>query len=110
MLRSQLGDDLYRQCIQTYLERHAFGSVVTEDLNKVIEELSGKSFDQFFDQWVYHAGTPDLEIDYSWDPRAQLARITVRQIQKVTDDVPLFNFPLPVRFKTKSGNVDQTMP
>ena len=109
MLRSQLGDDLYRQCIQTYLERHAFGSVVTEDLNKVIEELSGKSFDQFFDQWVYHAGTPDLEIDYSWDARAKLARITVKQIQKVTDDVPLFNFPLPVRFKTKSGNVDQTM-
>lgn len=109
MLRSQLGEDLYRQCIQTYLERHALGSVVTGDLNKVIEELSGKSFDQFFDQWVYHAGTPDLEIDYSWDARAKLARVTVRQNQKVTEDVPLFNFPLPVRFKTKSGNLDQTM-
>src|ERR1039458_6295241 len=31
MLRAQLGKDLYRRCILTYLERHQFGSVVTED-------------------------------------------------------------------------------
>src|SRR5258708_11635069 len=42
-LRSQLGAELYRRCIKTYLERHAFGSVVTEDLNRVIEELDRKS-------------------------------------------------------------------
>jgi aminopeptidase N len=41
MLRHQLGDDLFRRCIKTYLERHQFQSVVTEDLNRVIEELSG---------------------------------------------------------------------
>ena len=32
MLRSQLGQDLYRRCIATYLERHKYGNVVTEDL------------------------------------------------------------------------------
>src|SRR5207245_3116815 len=55
MLRSQLGEDLYRRCIKTYLERHAYGSVVTDDLRAVIEELSGRYYDRFFDQWVYHA-------------------------------------------------------
>src|SRR5205807_1557857 len=38
MLRHQLGDDLFRRCIKSYLERHQFRSVVTEDLNRVIEE------------------------------------------------------------------------
>lgn len=107
MLRSQLGDDLYRQCIQTYLERNAYGSVVTEDLNRVIEELSGRSFDQFFDQWVYHGGHPELEISYAWEARTKLARVSVRQTQRLSADVLLFKFPLTVRFKTKAGTVDR---
>ena len=60
MLRSQLGKDLYRQCIKTYLERHRYGNVTTEDLRAVIEELSGRPYDQFFDQWLYHAHYPEL--------------------------------------------------
>jgi aminopeptidase N len=107
MLRSQLGDNLYRQCIKTYLERHAYGSVMTEDLNRVIEELSGRSYDQFFDQWVYHGGQPELDIAYAWDARTKLAKVSVRQTQRIGDDVLLFNFPLTIRFKTKAGAVDR---
>ena len=62
MLRDRLGDDLYRLCVKMYLERHALGSVVTEDLNAVAEELSGRSFDRFFDQYVYHARHPELDV------------------------------------------------
>ena len=109
MLRSQLGDDLYRQCVKTYLERHQYGSVVTEDFNRVIEELSGRGFDQFFDQWVYHGGQPELDVSYTWDTRTKLARISVRQTQRLSDDVMLFKFPLTVRFKTKSGVEDREL-
>lgn len=105
MLRSQLGDELYRRCIKTYLERHALGNVATEDLNKVLEELSGRSFDQFFNQYVYHAHHPELTVNYSWDERAKLARLSIQQVQRLSDDVLLFNVPLPVRFKSKSGTV-----
>ena len=107
MLRSQLGADLYRQCIRTYLERHAYGSVDTEDLVKVIEELSGRSFDQFFDQWVYHGGVPELEVSYNWDARAKLAKVSIKQTQHVSEEVLLFNLPLTVRFKTKSATLDK---
>ena len=61
MLRAQLGDNLYRRCIKTYLQRHQYGNVVTEDLAAVIEELSGRSYDQFFDQWVYHSHYPEVD-------------------------------------------------
>lgn len=50
MLRSQLGVDLYRRCIKTYMERHRNGIVSTDDLQDVIEEISGLSFDPLFDQ------------------------------------------------------------
>ncbi|MBI2925472.1 MAG: HEAT repeat domain-containing protein [Verrucomicrobia bacterium] len=107
MLRAQLGEDLYRRCIRTYLERHQFGTVETEHLVAVVEELSGCSWDQFFDQWAYHAHHPELEASYSWDEKTKLAKLTVKQTQKVSDDIVLFNFPLKVRFKGKAGNVDR---
>lgn len=109
MLRSQLGDDLYRRCIRTYLERHRFDTVVTEDLNAVVEELSGRSFDAFFDQWVYHGHYPELEVSYAWDEATRLARLTVRQVQATDDRVLLFRFPLPVRFRLKDGVVDRPL-
>ncbi len=67
--------------IQTYLERHALGTVVTEDLRSVIEELSGRSFDRFFDQWLYRGGCPSLEVAYEWLQEDKLAKITVKQTQ-----------------------------
>ncbi len=109
MLRTQLGADLYRKCIKTYLERHQYGSVVTEDLSDVIEELSGKSYDQFFDQWMYHGLFPQLSVSYSWDEKTKLAKITIQQTQAVNDEVLLFDFPLNIAFKGKSGRIEKTV-
>ncbi len=109
MLRSQLGDDLYRKCIKTYLERHQYGNVTTEDLRAVIEEFTGQSYDQFFDQWLYHAHHPELEVTYNWDERAKLAKVSIRQTQRLSENVLLFNFPLTIRFKGKTGTVDRTV-
>lgn len=99
MLRSQLGPDLFRKCVKTYLDRHRNGVVSTDDLQDVVEEVSGLSFDQFFDQWLYHGGVPELKIDQSWDAASKQAKITVRQTQKLSEQVRLFRLPLPVSFK-----------
>jgi aminopeptidase N len=101
MIRTRLGPALYRKCIQTYLERHRLGNVSTDDLQEVIEELSGLSFDQFFDQWVYHGGLPELKIEYSWDASAKQAKVTVKQTQKVSSEVLLYRLDLPLRFFVK---------
>lgn len=105
MLRNQLGTDLYRKCIKTYLERNALSSVVTEELNEVIEELSGRSYDRFFDQWVYNGGHPELEIAYRWLADDKLARVTVTQTQKTEDGVGVFQFPTKLRFIMEDGKV-----
>jgi aminopeptidase N len=109
MLRSQLGEDLYRRCIKTYLDRHAYGSVVTDDLRAVVEELSGRSFDQFFDQWLYRGYHPELDVTYAWDEKTKLAKLSIHQAQKISQDVALFNFPLTIRFKGKFGSTDRSV-
>lgn len=107
MLRSQLGEDLFRRCVQRYLNLHQYESVVTEDLNSVIQELSGRNYDRFFDQWVYHAHHPELKISYSWEAGAKLAKLSVRQDQKISNEVLLFEFPLTFRFRVGDKTVDR---
>ncbi len=98
MLRSRLGDDLYREVIKTYLDRFSFDVARTEDLMGVIEELSGRDWDQFFDQYVFHAHHPELSVGYSWDVKTKLAKVTVEQKQKLSESVLTFAVPLKVRF------------
>ncbi len=105
MLRSQLGPDLFRKAVKTYLDRHRGSIVTSDDLQDVFEEVSGLSFDQFFDQWLHHGGVPELAASYAWDGPTKMAKISVRQTQKVSPEVPLFRFPLPVRFHLPGGAV-----
>lgn len=107
MLRSQLGETLYRRCVKTYLERHRFGNVETSDFVRVLEELSGRSFDQFFDQYVYHAQQPDLRVIYEWQERTKLAKVSISQEQKLSEDVLLFSFPATLRFRGAFGTIDR---
>ncbi|MEY5026731.1 MAG: Aminopeptidase [Verrucomicrobiota bacterium] len=103
MLRSQLGADLYRRCIQRYVEKHALGSVTTEQLREVIEEVSGLHFERFFDQWVYGVGTPRVSVEQSWDAGTKLLKLSVKQTQKISEEAPLFEFPLRVRVEGGTG-------
>jgi len=69
------------------------------------EELSGRSWDEFFGQWVFHGGEPSLKVGYAWDQVRGQAKLSISQTQKVSDKVLLFDFPLPVRFTDEKGRV-----
>ena len=109
MLRSQFGPELFRRAVGTYLDRHKFQPVVTEDLLQAFEEVTGRSLDRFFDQWLYHGGNPALKADYAWDARAKIARVSLRQTQPVNDEVLDFQFPLTLRFQGAFGTVDKVV-
>lgn len=109
MLRVELGEEMFRKCVKTYLERHALSSVVTEDFRSVIEELTGKSFDRFFDQWIYHGRHPDLKVSYNWSEKDKLAKVSVEQTHKVDDKVMLFHFRTKVRFIMGDEIIDRSI-
>lgn len=109
MLRSQLGPDLYRQCIQTYLQRFAYQSATSQDLQKVVEEISGRSFERFFDQWLNGVGVPVLDVNYEWSEATKLAKVSVKQTQKITEEAPLFQFPLVLRFSSDQETLWKTV-
>lgn len=103
MLRSQLGEELFRECVHTYLERNLNQVVVTSDLAEVFEDKTGQSWDRFFDQWVYHGGTPKVKVTYSWDEAQKQAKVRLDQTQKTGDRVMLFHLDVPIRFIDEEG-------
>ena len=107
MLRCQLGETLYRRVVRTYLERHALGVAVTEDLRSIIEELSGRPFERFFDQWLYHGGYPQLKVSYSWSEADKLAKITVEQTQARDENATVFHLRTQVRFSWSGRSLDR---
>jgi aminopeptidase N len=44
---------------------------------------------------------PELKVDYAWDAATKQARLNVKQVQKLSPEVPLFMCDLPVRFFVK---------
>lgn len=108
MLRSMLGDAAYTQILQTYVQRHAYGSVSTPDFQQVCEEVSGESLQWFFDQWVYQAGYPQLQtvaLGSQHDDGSVWINVGITQAQT---NAPLFRLPMAVRVTTPLGDTTVT--
>jgi aminopeptidase N len=95
MLRRQLGDTLFWKGIQTYYSRYSGKNAVTSDLCKVMEEISGKNLQVFFQQWLYRAGQPKLDI--TWKYNAAKKEVTITVIQQQDE---LYQFPLELQMGT----------
>ncbi|MCA9235198.1 MAG: HEAT repeat domain-containing protein [Planctomycetales bacterium] len=107
MLRSQLGDELYRRSIHSYLGRHAWGAVETEDLRESFEDVTGRTLDRFFDQWVYHAGHPKLKVSFKWLADEQLGHVHVEQEKSTDAAAHWFDFPVTLRFVVDGKTIDE---
>jgi aminopeptidase N len=98
MLRHQLGEAAFRRAIKTYLGRYREKEVITADLERTLEESTGRSMAQYFQQWVYSGGYPEFEMNYSWDAEHKLAKIKLKQTQKVDELTPCFVTPVDLDF------------
>jgi aminopeptidase N len=90
MLRHQLGEKTFRRAINAYLNRYREREVITADLERTLEEVTGRSLAQFFQQWVYSGGYPAFEVNYFWDNEHHMAKVKIKQTQQVDDLTPCF--------------------
>ncbi|HTK06961.1 MAG TPA: M1 family aminopeptidase [Ktedonobacteraceae bacterium] len=98
MLRHQLGEASFRRGIKAYIERNRFREVITADLERALEEATGRSLAGFFQQWIYSGGYPEFEVSYSWDSEQKLAKVKIKQTQKVDELTPCFVTPVDLAF------------
>lgn len=74
MLRYEINNDsLFFLGIRNYLAAHQYNNVTATDFKTTMEQVSGKNFDTFFDQWYYSPGYPTLSGRWNqWEHRVTL--------------------------------------
>lgn len=98
MLRNEIGDEIFWKGMRLYYERFRNGNALTSDFMKVMEEVSGKDLRNFFYQWLYIPGEPDLRIRISAGEKAGTMKISVEQKQDY-----LYTFTIQLLLEDSSG-------
>jgi aminopeptidase N len=97
MLRRKMGDEAFFSGIRQYYANHQFANASSDDFKKVMATASGQNLDAFFQQWVYTAGLPALDVEGKQN--GSNYTITLRQVQKGNT----FQFPILVKLVLKNG-------
>jgi aminopeptidase N len=104
MIRQYIGNESFKKSLNRYLDKHRNRTAETDDIRQVFEEISGRSLERFFDQWLFGKGHPELDIQISQEENNTL-KLRIMQIQ--SDDT-VFNFPLDLKLiiLTADGGID----
>jgi puromycin-sensitive aminopeptidase len=62
MLEQYLGEELFREGIRQYMQRHAYGNTETSDLWDALEAASGEPVRRAMESWIFQGGYPVVAI------------------------------------------------
>lgn len=96
MLRFELGDNDFEKGIREYVIKYYDKTVVTENLRKMLEDISGKNLKTFFNQWVYGSGFPEFDVSYEFVSSKNEIHLKVIQNQNIYETVGIFNIHVPI--------------
>ncbi|MBS1745674.1 MAG: peptidase M1 [Bacteroidetes bacterium] len=99
MLRWELGDSLFFKGIKKYLRdpKLSYGFARTADLQRHLQQVSGKNLDYFFNQWFYGEGYPSVTVKWK-DSSNNKIYFTVSQTTSKPSSVSFFKLKkLPVQ-------------
>ncbi len=101
MLRGLMGDEAFFEGIRDFYARFRDQTVLTRDFRSVMEARLGEDLGWFFDQWIYRAGHPVVEVTWSWDDRNGEVYLRLTQTQ------PQAPYRLPVTLAFEAGDRQQ---
>ncbi len=107
------GEDKLTAFLKGWFDRHAFGSVVTADLEKELSEATGQDLSKFFEGFVYGSYHPEVRVTFapvaSGDPVASgEIEIKVEQLQGAAQGPAAgFQFPLDVDLVDEAGHAER---
>jgi aminopeptidase N len=98
MLRYEIGDDGFFKGLQLYYDRFKNSNALSSDFQHTMEEAGRKDLSNFFRQWLYTAGQPELKIWNKPDKKTVTTDVFIEQQQD-----HLFEFSLELLIKDNSG-------
>ena len=104
VLHYLLGDSLFFRVCKTYQVQFANGNATTNDLRLLVNSLSGKNYDYFFNQWIYGLGYPNYALKWNQIGNQLFINIDQSNLKSANN---LFQLSLPIVVKT--ANSDTTI-
>ena len=105
MQHTLLGHEGFRKGMDLYFKRHDGQAVTCDDFVRAMEDANGADLKQFR-LWYAQAGTPELEVDGSYDPVTKRYTMTVGQNLRPTPGQPEkqpMHIPLAVGLLDRAG-------
>jgi len=96
MLRRNLGDATFKQGLREFYRRFLFKTASFDDLRESFEEVSGRDFDPFFDQWVHRTGAPGLRLTNVSRKKENREYVITGRIRQDTAEEKPFRLNVPV--------------
>ncbi|MEE8341833.1 MAG: M1 family aminopeptidase, partial [Candidatus Neomarinimicrobiota bacterium] len=100
MLRHIVGDSAFFAGLQEYGNRYRFKSAVTEQFRDVMEDVSGKDLNSFFQRWIYGEFYPIYNVTYDFNSDSLYVLI------EQTQDSEVFEMPVDIK-ATFTDNSEQ---
>ena len=102
MLRYEVNNDsLFFATLRQYQQQFKDSTATTQDLQNVFEQATGRSFQNFFQQWVYGQGYPTFQL--RWNQQGN--QLVLRSQQTASTGVtPLFRTHFDVLMRTSAGD------
>ncbi len=61
MLQTYLGNEIFRDGLRLYMQRHKYSNATAEDLWQALTDVSGKNIVDFMQPWISQAGHPLID-------------------------------------------------
>ncbi len=99
MLEYRVGRETFLKIINDYYEQYKFKNALTRDFQEIVEKHTGEDLDNFFQQWLYRPGVPQLTFKWSYKKSKGLLKIKVAQKQPSD----YYELKIPIRLRTSQG-------
>ena len=99
-----LGEKDFHSVMASFLKKYAYKAPDTKNFMAVVNEVTGKNMDWFFEDWFFRPGHPVFDVRYQWNERKNMILLTVNQIQDTANGRPVFRSPLDIKIVDTKGS------
>lgn len=112
MLRGVTGDTVFFDLMKSFSgdTSVAYKTAVTEDFQRVAENISGMELDYFFSQWIYGENFPEYNVSWTTEKLSSSEyKASINLLQKVNTSPVFFTMPVVIIIYTSSGDTSFTV-
>ncbi|HEX7142716.1 MAG TPA: M1 family metallopeptidase [Nitrososphaeraceae archaeon] len=109
MLKNFIGEENFKKSIKKYINTYRERTAKTEDFQEICEKISGMDLNQFFYQWLFTAGHPELDIQIMEEKNknTRMKKLKVKITQNQSGDF-IFVFPLEIRLVYRTNTNEKS--